>query len=567
METHKTFQENLVTYLMGELPAEDARALEQHLRSCSDCAARLKAYRATLEAAEAVPDIEPSPGYVQRTLEAARSAQAAHEQFLQNEAAQRFAAAEERLEAPAPAPRQSLTYRIARLVAFASAVVIVFLATSSIIDNEMPPAEREQTHEPAGPEEEIADAKEPRAFPVVPLERIPGEVWDLKDIPMIQTPPLELKPEKELAYAVPPFPGIPELHVLRANIPNPAYRSRVDWPEKKKAMWQAAGGHTTSAIERRQAIVRGLWWLARHQDTDGKWDAANFSAHCPRSQKCAGSHAPVLSNEGVTAAALLAMLGDGHTPSRGKFKAHVARGVQWLQSRQQPDGSIGEIRYAGEHSLLCHAIAAAALAETYGMTGEARYQVAAQRAANYLLRHDVDVADAQSRLIVKNIGVAAVRMAALGAAEIARLDIPRDSAEATAMIFAKAARSSSTAYAYPSDGTTRVMITAGMLALLDPAAKLDESLLAGERPRLRENLPDWDKNGQAYWLCGSIITKKDGGPIWWRWNRVLQKTMIRHQRKSGHAIGSWAANDPSSRLGGPVFSTALSILALETPYR
>ncbi|NQT18201.1 MAG: hypothetical protein HQ592_00755 [Planctomycetes bacterium] len=370
--------------------------------------------------------------------------------------------------------------------------------------------------------------------------------------------------EVPVAVIHPPSVPVINLHIAKVQIPNSAYEARLDWRKKKNAMRRAAVGS-----EARFAIVQGLWWLARHQDLDGKWSAAKFTVHCGNSRNCADHSAPSLSDEAITATALLAMLGDGHTPSQGKFRAHVARGIQWLQSRQQPDGAIGEATNRNKHFLLGHAIATAALAEAYGITGEARYRASAQKAVGYLLEHDITVIDEKLQVKTANIGLAAVRMAALGAAEIARLDLTRGSATAAARRLAGIRDIQASVYTSqaPSAMTTRPAITVGMLALLDPTSKPDDSLLNGEAPRMREHMPDWETNGQTYWLCGSIVAKRIGKNVWWRWNQALQKTLSKHQVKRGHAIGSWQANDPTTKLGGRVFATALSVLALETPYR
>ena len=552
MDKSRHFHEEIVTYLMGEMPARQKEALEEHLHSCEACSKLLGAYRQTLRASDAIPDIEPPPDYTQRVLTAAR---AAREQLLRREAQQALSAQHLKLDMPPSSSRETLTYRIAKLVAFASVVIIVFIATSTVIDKEAPPTswlDAPLTEPSAEKGIDTANAGKPATFAPAFTEPVEPNVEHVEKDLHIDVPPLTL--EEPFVLILPPIAATTDLHVVRAAVPNSAYRARLDWRKKKQALQIASAGRQAAS-----AIVQGLWWLVRHQDPDGKWDAQNFSRHCRQSRKCANRHTPVLSNEGVTAAALLAMLGDGHTPARGKFKARVARGIHWLQSRQQKNGAIGDDKRPGPHFLLSHAMATAALAEAYGMTGDARHRIAAQKAVNYLLRNDVAILDERLRPNPQNISIAAVRMAALRAAQIARLDLPRESSATAAGAFAQASKRSSEVYTG--------VVTAGMLALLVPTEKADTSLKAGEMVRLRANPPDWKTNGQLYWLCGSVIMKQAGGAAWRRWNRALQQTLIPHQRESGHAIGSWAINGAASRLGGRVLSTALSVVALEIPYR
>jgi len=49
MKTHRTIQKNLYEYLRDELPAEDRRAVEAHLKLCATCAGELESMRAEMD--------------------------------------------------------------------------------------------------------------------------------------------------------------------------------------------------------------------------------------------------------------------------------------------------------------------------------------------------------------------------------------------------------------------------------------------------------------------------------------------------------------------------------------
>src|SRR5205823_6387798 len=75
------------------------------------------------------------------------------------------------------------------------------------------------------------------------------------------------------------------------------YRSRLD--PNRSALAQRAG----ASPESEQAVERALDWLKRHQDLDGRWDAAiarfddgtvkkgddDFTVHCPPGETCFGA--------------------------------------------------------------------------------------------------------------------------------------------------------------------------------------------------------------------------------------------------------------------------------------
>jgi hypothetical protein len=75
--------------------------------------------------------------------------------------------------------------------------------------------------------------------------------------------------------------------------------------------------------EQRKAIDKGLEWIASAQARDGHWQARG------------GRH-----STSPTARAGLALLMEGSTPSRGKYRDHIRKAVDWLVERAQNNGLI-----------------------------------------------------------------------------------------------------------------------------------------------------------------------------------------------------------------------------------
>ena len=82
------------------------------------------------------------------------------------------------------------------------------------------------------------------------------------------------------------------------------------------------------------AVDRGLAWLAKHQDADGRWDCDGFMKHDGASDRCDGAGRPAY-DVGATALALLAFLGDGNSVRSGEHRDVVKRAVVWLRKQQQ----------------------------------------------------------------------------------------------------------------------------------------------------------------------------------------------------------------------------------------
>lgn len=111
--------------------------------------------------------------------------------------------------------------------------------------------------------------------------------------------------------------------------------------EERKDEWKSKGGRIQV-----EAIERGLEWLSRQQEENGSWRALTAKTN----------------DIAVTAASLLAFLGNGDTPTVGEYRDRVARGIQWLLKQQDASGEIGSGEEPG--GCLGHSIAMCALIES-----------------------------------------------------------------------------------------------------------------------------------------------------------------------------------------------------------
>ena len=104
------------------------------------------------------------------------------------------------------------------------------------------------------------------------------------------------------------------------------------------------------------ASEKALEWLVAQQQSDGSWQ---FTSGYPG---------------GATGAALLALLGSGHTPFSGTYKQEVCDGLKFLLSYQGPNGSLepAEGGSAPNGSNYAHLFAYLALAEAVILSEEAQ---------------------------------------------------------------------------------------------------------------------------------------------------------------------------------------------------
>ncbi|MFM7070558.1 MAG: hypothetical protein ACKO38_02015, partial [Planctomycetota bacterium] len=159
-----------------------------------------------------------------------------------------------------------------------------------------------------------------------------------------------------------------------------AYRNRQSNRRYATALRQGGSAETEAAVE------SALDWLAANQSPDGVWAAAATGAGrearvLGQDRGGAGAHA----DAGLTALALLALLGAGETHLDGPRRLSVQHGLEYLLRIQRADGEL-----AGSADLFarmyCHGMATLAVSEAYALTGDARLRPALDAAVGYTIR-------------------------------------------------------------------------------------------------------------------------------------------------------------------------------------
>jgi hypothetical protein len=358
------------------------------------------------------------------------------------------------------------------------------------------------------------------------------------------------------------------------------YRPRLQ--PNRSARAQRAGASAASE----QAVERGLDWLARHQDSDGRWNGGvmryeksgqpvkgdtSFTAHCPPGEICFGECFYPDTDTAMTGLALLAYLGSGYTHAKGRYTSTVGRGLEFLLSSQGDDGDLrGESRNVG---MYCHAIATLSLCEAYALTQDARLREPAERAIQFILasrsadgmawRYRPGYRDSDTSILGWVI-------LALKSAKESGLDVPSEAREGALRWLALVAEGDEGGLAkyqpdYPITPTmtAEAWVCRQFLGTGGPGAASDEAARY-----LLSHGPGRDPYNLYYWYYGTLSMFQHGGPDWARWNLAVRDELVRRQRSSGHQSGSWDPDeDKYGSKGGRIYSTALATLTLEVYYR
>ncbi len=318
-----------------------------------------------------------------------------------------------------------------------------------------------------------------------------------------------------------------------------------------------------------RAVNAALVWLANHQLSDGSWSLQHYSDRCT-DRTCTGV-GEISADAGATAMGLLPFLGAGQTHmSKGIYKEHVRRGIQWLIRQQQPDGNLAK---GSPQMMYSHGLATIALSEAFGMTGDREAGRAAQAAVNFILAAQ-NANDGGWRYNPGEPGDTSVvgwQLMALKSAHMAGLNVSGSVFSGASKWLDSVALHDGAEYAYqPGQGPAATMTSVGLLCRQYLGAKRDSRMLSGGMAYLLNHMPDEAFPNIYYWYYATQVMHNMYGSEWDAWNRKIRELLVRTQIRNVDqcANGSWAPEkDAWGRRGGRLMQTSLSTLTLEVYYR
>ena len=375
-----------------------------------------------------------------------------------------------------------------------------------------------------------------------------------------------------------------------------SYQMRLS-PHRQQFAMQNGGDVNTEA-----AVVRALAWLAKAQSKDGGWNAAeNGAGREPSATKNRidsdyRHNAGLKANTAMTGLALLSFLGAGHTHTEGQYKDNLTQGLRYLLAQQFPSGDLSgrdqvgrepTVRFAKMYS---HGMAALALTEAYGMTGDPALLVPIQAACRYTIgamnpqtggwRYEFPTEDPgdmsqygwQAMVLNSSANNQAITLSAQKRMLMQRfLDSVSTGRYGGLAVYRP--RSGQMAATEQASAAMTAEALASRLLLgfpLPPQA-------AEEAQRLMlKNLPGQSEENLYYWYYATMAMyqlRGEGnanGPqeqVWNQWNQALKQQLCSTQVPRGDFEGSWNPSCIWGGYGGRVYSTAFACMCLEVYYR
>ena len=371
----------------------------------------------------------------------------------------------------------------------------------------------------------------------------------------------------------------------RAREPAEAFAHRAEQRLNKRGGRDQAGERTEKAVE------LGLAFLARHQSSDGSWSLNNFGKGQAAYEN---ERANFNSDTAATGLALLSFLGAGYDHYDDEYREVVRSALAWLISHQKPTGDL----YVAQDAVsdrnawfYSHGIAAIALCEAYGMTGDKNLRAPAQGAIDFIVAAQNPALGGwrYGMQIDSDTSVSGWQLMALKSGELAGLNIPRATYERAHRWLegAEVSNREGTQYVYnplaPDTAAQRrgrrpnaTMTAVGLLMRLYLGSNRDDPRMVRGADYLYNHLPSLDKRDLPgrdtyYWYYATQVMFHMRGRHWKAWNNRLHPLLVDHQVQDGVMSGSWdplgPVRDRWGEAGGRIYVTTMNLLSLEVYYR
>lgn len=314
----------------------------------------------------------------------------------------------------------------------------------------------------------------------------------------------------------------------------------------------------TSEYDRqtRQAVERGLAWLARCQQPSGAWTCKIGYKLNENYYGEDGEHV------GVTAIICMAYMANGNFPDRGKYAKTVARGLDFvLNSVRSEDGYIT----ANGTRMYEHAFATLFLAHMYGMTRRTDVREKLKRAVNLLVQAQNKEGGwrYQPQPIDADLSVTVSVLQGLRAARNVGIAVPIETIERATRYVKECA--TPWGFKYQNDKTytfndvriTYALTAAGVVSL-NSAGIYEGAEVRNGLNRLRNyHELHWGKYHYFYghyYACQAMY--RAGGELWKEYYARLKADILSHQDEDG----GWTDDV------GRTYATGMACLILQIPF-
>jgi hypothetical protein len=297
------------------------------------------------------------------------------------------------------------------------------------------------------------------------------------------------------------------------------------------------------------AIDRGLVYIASKQRKDGGWSPNN--AH--------------------NSLAMLAFMGRGHTPGRGRYPDVLEKGKKFILANAQ-DNPKGYLAQMGGGSMYEHGLTTLALAEMYGMDPDPELEARLRAAVSLIERTQSPKGGWRYSPSPDNqdLSVTVMQIVALRAANNAEIPVSQQVID-KAIAYVKSCNYPAGGYGYEGPAQGPQTSAAGVLSL-QLLGKPDDPGIPKTMDYLKtflRNTPkeQWEAHGTQYFYYFHYYAMQAhyqyGGASWNDWHPKVRDALLQRQSQDG----SWDMPPGSSEAAhqdpNKIYSTAMACLVLD----
>jgi prenyltransferase beta subunit len=277
-------------------------------------------------------------------------------------------------------------------------------------------------------------------------------------------------------------------------------------------------------------------------------------AYLASAQQSDGSFGNQGQTTAITALSCLAFMADGNTPGRGPYGATVEKGLESILNSVQENGLIGQ-----QTSMYDHGFATLFLGEVYGMTRDKRVREALVKATRLIIRAQNSQGGWRytPQPIDADISVTICQVMALRSARDAGISVPKDTID-RAIEYVKGCQNPDGGFSYilGAGGSSFPRTAAGVASLYYAGVYQGENVRNGLE-FLRRNRSDQS----GYYFYGNYYAVQAmflaGGHNWADWYPTIRKDLLAKQMTNG----AWQGE------AGLEYGTAMALLIVQVPNR
>jgi prenyltransferase beta subunit len=296
--------------------------------------------------------------------------------------------------------------------------------------------------------------------------------------------------------------------------------------------------HVKMDEDTKKAVDRALAYLASKQEADGSWG-----------------------NTAITGFVLLAFMANGHMPNQGDHGKVVAKGVRYLCSCAREDGYLVGARGG---NMYCHGMAALALTQAYGMTGDEDVKKITKRSIELIIKTQNNEGGwrYEPAPTGADISVTIMQVMALRGAKDAGFHVPDKTMDDAIKYVNRCYDRRTGGFRYqPYGGPVGYARTAAGVCVLQLCGKYDADEITKAVEYLERTGDDFGHYWYGhYYACHAL--NQVGGEPWEKYYKRMRDRLLapNYQRPTGE----WY--DPRREAAyGPNYQTAIAVLILSVP--